>query len=178
MRYLLPLVILLLVACKGQTEKKKSDLEKIEKSVQSYFFLGDSVEVTTEITDTIYITELDEMLETLDKNLDLIQQDIDTLGSIIDSAAYKNLKYEETLYPESIDIKMASRRLEVSKYKLKMAELRAKKLSFQQSKRIMLILRRSQFYDIAGYEVSSSYDLEGESLTFELLLDAGFRVID
>jgi hypothetical protein len=171
-------VAFLLIGCKGQTESQRSDEEKMAEGVRTYFFLDDSVSVSVEVTDTIFTDELDEMLETIDQNLNLVQEDIDTLGAIIDSAAYDNLQYEGTLYPESIDNKMASRRLKVSKLRLKLAELNAKKLEFQQSKRVMLNLRRSHFNNTAGYEIGTSYALDGQQLDFELLMDADFRVID
>ncbi|MEZ4922564.1 MAG: hypothetical protein R2780_05270 [Crocinitomicaceae bacterium] len=156
----------------------KSEHEKLADGVRYYFFLGDSTEVDVEVTDTIFISELDEMLGTIDENLNLIQMDIDTLGSIIDSTAYQNLEYEKHLYPESIDYKMAPKRLELATYRLKMAELQAKKLEFKLSKRLMLNLRRSQFNEIAGYQIKTSYFHNGEKLEFTLLTDADFRIID
>ena len=178
MKYLLPLLGLLLIACKGETESRQTDAERIEESARNYFFMGDSIKVECEILDTIFTKELDEILDVTQENLRLVQLDIDTLNSIIDDRVYTNLEERNSLYPESIDQKMALKDLEVAKMKLKMAEFKAKKVEFQNSNRIYMHLSRSTYANISGYSVNVHYELGEEKADLVVLMDADFDVVD
>lgn len=180
MKYLLPLFLIVLVACGGSAENELSDEEAMECSIQKYLFLGDSIDVKVEVVDTILVEELNVMIDQMEQNLDLIQQDIDTLAIMIDTLAYQNLREQEALhlYPESAELKMAPQNLKLANYHLKMAELRAKKLAFQQSSRIMLNLRREQLKSVAGYEVMAYYTWKGQPIELGFLMDSQFRILD
>lgn len=178
MKYLIPIFLLFLVACKGETESLKTDAERIEEGVRKYFFMGDSLDVTCEVVDTIYTKELDEILDVTQENLRLIQLDIDTLNSIIDDRVYANLEERKHLYPESIDQKMALKDLEVARMKLKMAEFKAKKVEFQNSNRLYLHLSRSSFANISGYGIHVHYQMNEQAADLQVLMDAEFNVVD
>ena len=170
-----PLIILAILSCKGQTETNQSDQEKIAQGVRTYFFLNDSVDVNIEVKDTIFIDDLDENLETTNENIRLINLDIDTLGSMVDARSNELLDLTHEDIEPKVFIENDPKFLQLA---LRYEQLKAKELKYQQNKRLMLNLRRSQFNSIAGYETSASYTINGETLTFELLIDADFRVID
>lgn len=174
--YILPL--LLVVACKGETESLQSSDNLIENGVRKYFFMGDSVKLECVITDTIYSKELDEIFETIEENIRLVQMDIDTLGARIDSMAYANLEERSHLYPESLDQKMALKDLEVSKMQLVHADLEAKRTEFQNSSRLYMHLKRSIANNIAGYGVQVHYVLGEEQADLQVLMDADYNVVD
>lgn len=161
-----------LISCKG--EKKLTDQETIEKNVRAFFMMGDSVDLEITITDTMYIEELQAMMETVEENNLLIQLDIDTLSLMIDDWNYKALDLEKTnqILP-SKDAK-----IKALEYKLKMRELESKKAVFAQTNRILLRLQRSIWANIAGFEAKVHYQLGDEISDLEILMDANFNVID
>lgn len=184
MKYIFPIIGLVLLSCSGSSEGTKSDSDKMRDEVRSYLFLDDSVEVKTVVQDTISKDDVDGMLANVEENLNLIQQDIDTLESIIDTMSYQLLdlgdapivqdpfrQYNEEMMRKQIELFLAG-------HKLKMAELQAKKLSFQQSKRVMLHLKRSTLNSIGGYEILASYSMNGETIELNFLMDSDFKIVD
>lgn len=166
------LIALIFVACKG--EKKLADNELIEKNVRAFFFMGDSVQVNVQITDTIYVEELNEMLATIEENNRLIQQDIDTLKIMIDDWAYKAVDLEKNAQTqESKDAEIKS-----LEYRLKLWQIELKQTQFNQSNRIMLHLKRSIWANIAGFEATVHYELGDEINDIPILMDANFNVVD
>lgn len=178
MKYIFPIIALLMLSCKGETETLQTDTEKIDISVRNYFFMGDSVDVECTVIDTISSKELDGILETVEENLRLIQLDIDTLNSMIDEKAYANLEKRNSLYPESIEIKMAQDELILAQYNLKMEQLKAKKTQFQNSNRLYMHLRRSTSANVSGYGVQVHYKMGEEEADLQVLMDADFDVVD
>ncbi|MEX1003647.1 MAG: hypothetical protein WDZ35_16125 [Crocinitomicaceae bacterium] len=173
MKYILPLITVILVACSGGETEDVSDQDVIEHNVREYLFLNDSLEVSSSITDTIFVSDLEEMLNTLEKNLMLIQQDIDTMQLIIDHLAYANMQ------DESPSIEMDPKQeVKLLKHQLKLQQLETKKTSFKQSNRVLLHLRRSQLNSISGYKISAQYLHKNKPVTISLLMDADFCVID
>lgn len=162
---------LTLFSCKG--EKKLTDNEKIEKSIRNYLFLGDSVDVTFEITDTIHTEELDGMLSTTEENLGLIQLDIDTLGIIIDDLSYQIQNGQQNGAP--VDLNKENQLL---KYKLKYEQLSSQKRQFTQTNRILLHFKRSIWANIAGFEVAVKYSIEDKNVETMVMMDANYRIID
>ena len=172
-----------LISCKGSSESSLTDQEKMEQSVQTYLFLGDTIDVAVEVVDTILVEELDQMLTTIDENLFLVQEDIDTLEGMIDTLAYEKMEYEKSVMMRAIGLDRYTREVNeiqvpLLQHQLKMAELRATKLSFKQSERIMLALRRTQLNSVAGYKVVSTYTIRGEQVELGFLMDSDFRIID
>lgn len=178
MKYLIPIFAFFLIACSGKINDDRTDDEKMRDEVRSYLFLDDTVAVSANVVDTIMVSDLDGMLATIEDNLMKIQWDIDTLETMIDTLAYENLEYEQHLYPESIELKMASRNLRLTEYKLKMADLQATKMGFKQSKRVMLHLRRAQLNTVAGYEVVAHFIDKGENVELGFVMTADFRIVD
>lgn len=179
MKYFIVLLSMVgLIACKGETESLQSSDQLIENNVRNYFFMGDSVEVDCSVNDTIFSKELDEIFETIEENIRLVQMDIDTLGARIDSAAYAHLEERSKLYPESIDQKMALKDLEVAKMQLMLAELKGKRTEFQNSSRLYMHLKRSVSNNIAGYGVAVHYQIGEETADLKVLMDADFKVVD
>lgn len=183
MKYLIPFLALAFFACAGSADSNLSDSEKMEQSVQSYLFLGDSIDVETTIIDTILVEELDALLDQVEENLNLVQQDIDTLEEMIDTLAYDNLEVEQSVMLRAIGqdrylSEKAVRDMPLMEYKLKMAELISTKMVFLQSKRVMLQLRRAQLSSVAGYEVAARYQMAGEKIELGFLMNSKFRIID
>lgn len=178
------LILLLLVFSSCKSEKKLSDLEQIEANVRSYFFLSDSVDIQIEILDTLHLQELDEMLTAVNSNMNLIQGDIDTLSLMIDEQAYNALHIEQdlekliVLKKNSLQDSLQAINLIKTQYQLKQAQLKDKQMSFKQTNRILLHLKRSVWADVAGFNIEAKYILNGEQLNFDLLLDAEFSVVD
>lgn len=169
MKNLLPLAFLILVGCGGSQTDNRTDDEIIRDEVRSYLFLDDSVAVAAQVVDTILVSDLDGMLATIEDNLEKVQWDIDTLNIMIDELAYtedqninENYKRDTTLL----------------KYQLKMSELFATKMGFQQSKRVMLHLRRAQLNTVAGYEIKATYEIGGKENELAFIMTADFRIVD
>lgn len=165
-------------------EPQTSALEKINANVSAYFFLPDSIEVEVEIVDTLSTIELQEMIDQVNKNLNLIDRDLDTLSLMIDDQAYAALYLEQDLeklillnrnqLQDSLQ-RATKRKIE---YELKQAQLLAKKQIFKQTNRILLHLKRGVRNDVAGFNIGVHYLLNDEMLDLELLLDANFNVVD
>ncbi|MBI3134606.1 MAG: hypothetical protein HYZ14_08050 [Bacteroidetes bacterium] len=173
MRLLLLLsVSFLIFSCKGET--KLSDQELIEKNVRAYFFMGDSVDVEITITDTVKHNELDEMILTIEENINLIQLDIDTLHLMVDDWSYKSLDLEKAgNVAEAKEAKIKS-----LEYRLKLQELQIKQAEFAQTNRIFMHLKRSVWADIAGFEATVHYQLGDEVNDIVILMDADYNVVD
>lgn len=180
-QFAMPMMMLVMMSCKGENSVTESDQEKMEANVRSYFFMGDSVELKVTIADTIYSGELDDMLAMLDTNLMLIQEDIDTANSIIDALTYADQEESKKYPPKELDKEIfenLKRQNPILNYKLKVKELEYKKLGFQQSNRVYLHLKRSIWANIAGYEVDVHYKLNNEEADLKVLMDAEFNVVD
>ena len=80
------ILITLIYSC--SQDQGSNALDQINANVSAYFFLTDSVEVETVIRDTLSKEELEEMMEQVNKNLNLIYRDLDTLSLMIDNQAY------------------------------------------------------------------------------------------
>lgn len=163
---------------------KQSDQDQIEENVRAYFFLSDSIEVDVQITDTIYVDDLDKMLETVENNLSLINQDLDTLSLMIDDAAYQKLNYEKEVLNAGFFSKdkyldsMHNAEKTFLEYQLKQALLNSKKDGFKQTNRVLLHLQRSIWANIAGFNIQVNYKFSGNPIELELLMDAQFNVVD
>jgi hypothetical protein len=158
--------------CNGSS--KKSDQQRMEESVRNYFFMGDSVQVTVTVTDTVYAKDLDFMLENTEENIRLVQLDIDTLQLMIDDWNYKALDFEKT----GNTLEALSAKNKALGYQLKHKELEYTRASFEQTNRIFLHLKRSTWADISGFEAMVSYQLGEEKNELIVLMDADFNVVD
>ncbi|UKN03663.1 hypothetical protein K6119_09070 [Paracrocinitomix mangrovi] len=182
MRFFFPFfTVLILFSCNNNDDQNTpSDQEIMRDEVRNYLFLSDTVPVKVNMVDTVSVDDLNGMLATTEENLRLIQMDIDTLGSMIDTMAYQNLAYENSLklYPESLQLHMAPKNLELLKLRLKMAELKSKREEFNQTQRILLHLRREQVGQIAGFEVMAVYNHKGQEIEISFLMNRKYRIID
>jgi len=179
--FIVPAIMFGMMSCKTDKSLDKPDLEIIEENVRSYFFMGDTVDLEVSIADTIYSDELEDMLAMLDTNLMLIQQDIDTVNSIIDALSYADKEESNKLSAagfEKLEYEALQRKNPILEYKLKLKELEYKKLNFQQSNRIYLHLKRSTWANISGFEVDVHYKLNDEEADLKVLMDAEFNVVD
>lgn len=163
---------MMLATCSGSA--KKSDQQRMEESVRNYFFMGDSVQVTVTVTDTVYSKDLDFMLENTEENIRLVQLDIDTLQLMIDDWNYKALDFEKT----GNTLEALSAKNKALGYQLKHKELEYTRASFEQTNRIFLHLKRSTWADISGFEATVSYELGEEKNELIVLMDADFNVVD
>lgn len=174
-------ISLFVFSCSSTEGEDVSANEKMRDEVRSYLFLGDSIEVQTTVTDTITSEELDGMMSTVEENLNLIQMDIDTLEMIIDDLAYSPIDMEGrmgiTNLPE-MEEKTLIRDLEVKQNQLKLAQLDAQKLAFQQTKRVLLHLKRSEKDEVSGYEVEVSYFIDDEEVELGFVMNADYRIVD
>ena len=166
------------------SEHKMSDSDQISENVKNYFFLSDSINVDVQITDTLYSDEVEELIARVDKNLNLVDQDLDTLSLMIDDLAYRKLAYEKRAeevillrkikYQDSIK----SAEFVLMNYQLKQSQLSSKRTSYKQTQRVLLHLKRSIWANVAGFNIVANYVAEDDSLNFTLLLDANFNVVD
>lgn len=165
-------ISVIFISCKG--DEKLADSELIEKNVRAFFFMGDTVDVEVTVTDTIFDTELAEMLATVEENTRLIQMDIDTLKVMIDDWTYKALDFEKNnQLVEAKDTKIKS-----LEYRLKLQELELQQALFGQTNRILLHLKRSIWANIAGFEATVHYEMGDEVNDLEILMDANYTVVD
>lgn len=174
MRFIFSLAILstLLLSCKDSN--KISDQELMEQNVRTYFFMGDSVQLDIQITDTLHINDVEEIIANLQNNERLIQLDIDTLSLMIDDWNYKSLNHKN----ENNLIAADSCKIKALQFQLKQKELLFKQAEFNQTKRIFLHLKRSTWADISGFEASVHYEMENEVNDLLILMDANFNVVD
>ncbi len=174
--------ISLLFSC--NVEKKVDAVDQINTNVRSYFFLPDSIDVRIEVTDTLRVDDLTEMLDQVNKNLNLIDGDLDTLSLMIDDQAYAALYVEQELDKiillnrKGLEDSLHKTRITKLEYQLKQAQLMAKKQVFKQTNRLLLHLKRSVENEIAGYNIAVRYTLNDEILDFKLLLDAQYMIVD
>lgn len=172
----------LLASCAGTNKQSNSDL--LLENVKDYFFLDDSIAVEVEIADTIQADEVAEMLATIEKNLNLIDQDLDTLSLMIDDRAYKKLGYEQMLeksiligknkYKDSLN-QVENALLDL---RLKQALLSSKREGFKQTNRVLLHFKRSIWANVAGYNVIVDYNVGETPMHFELVTDANYTIVD
>lgn len=159
-------------------------MDQINANVSAYFFLTDSIEAETVILDTISKDELEEMMEQVNKNLNLIDRDLDTLSLMIDNQAYSAMylgqELEKKLILNRNDLEDSLQRASIRKleYQLKQAQLTAKKQVYKQTNRLLLHLKRSESEGIGGYNVAVKYRINNELMEVELLLDANYVVVD
>ena len=174
MRYsvLYLLIPLLLFSCK----EEMSDSEKMETEVRKYYFLEDTAEVIVEVSDTMYLPNVLEMLNNVENNLGLIQLDIDTLSTIIDEVAYANLDSAKNINDVPDQITVNDYRL--MRYRMKMQELEAKRLQYIHTRRVLNHLKRNSWSDIAGFNASVSFHLDGEYIEDEVLLNGEYEIVD
>ena len=174
--------VLMMASCGGTTKESNKDL--LLENVKSYFFLDDSIAVEVEVADTIHADEVEEMLATIEKNLNLIDQDLDTLSIMIDDKSYKKLAYEEALektiligknkYKDSI----AWAETALLDLRLKQALLNSKREGFKQTNRVLLHFKRSIWANVAGYNILVDYTLDGSPMHFDLVTDANYTIVD
>ncbi len=171
-----------LASCSGKNKQSNEDL--LLENVKTYFFLADSIMVDVAVIDTIHSDEVEDMLATIEKNLNLIDQDLDTLSLMIDDKAYKKLGYEKAI-EKSILIGKNKYKDSLSwaekamlELQLKQAMLTMKKESFKQTNRVLLHFKRSVWANVAGYNISADYVVEEDSMHFELVTDANYTIID
>lgn len=179
--FIVPAFMFGMMSCKNDKALDQSDIEIIEENIRSYFFMGDTVQLEVSIADTIYSEELENMLAMLDTNLMLIQQDIDTVNSIIDALSYANEEASNKLSAmgfEKAEYQALQRENPILAYKLKLKDFEYKKLNFQQSNRVYLHLKRSTWANISGFEIDVHYQLNDEEADLKVLMDAEFNVVD
>jgi hypothetical protein len=172
----------LLVSCGGKNKQSNEDL--LKENVQAYFFLDDSVNFQVVVEDTIHADEVEEMLATIEKNLNLIDQDLDTLSLMIDDESYRKLGYEEAIEKSILIGKnkykdsLAWAEKNVLELKLKQALLKAKKESFKQTNRVLLHFKRSVWANVAGYNILVDYTIDDAPMHFDLVTDANYNIVD
>lgn len=169
----LPL-FLVVFSCENK-ELELTSNELIEKNVRHYFSMGDSVNVSVEITDTIFKNELIAMQNNVSKNFNLAQMDIDTLDYLIENWENEMYNIQDNGGSEA-DINKA--KVMVQMYQLNQADTKIKQLNYKNSNRIFTNLERETKGNISGYEVATTYMLKDEKNTLNLLFDANFKVVD
>lgn len=171
-----------LVSCAGKNKKSNEDL--LKENVKAYFFLDDSIGFKVIIADTIHAEEVEDMLATIEKNLNLIDRDLDTLSLMIDAKAYEKLGYEKALEKSILigknrykDSLIWSEKA-VLELQLKQALLSSKKGEFKQTNRVLLHFKRSIWANVAGYNVLVDYTVDDTPMHFDLVTDANYNIID
>jgi hypothetical protein len=166
--------LFLLTSCDNSNNVTSTN-DQIEKSVRHYFSMGDSVDVSVEVTDTIFIEELTAMQGNVSKNFNLAQMDIDTLDYLIENWENEMFNIQDSGGSEA-DINRA--KVMVQMYQLNQADTKIKQLNYKNSNRVFSDLERETIGNISGYEVATTYILKDEKNTLNLLFDANFKVVD
>ena len=171
-----------LISCAGKNKQSNQDL--LEENVKAYFFMEDSLSVEVTVVDTIHADEVAEMMATLENNLYLIDQDLDTLSLMIDDKAYQKLAFEKELeksifigknkYKDSLN--WAEKAL--LNLQLKQALLNEKRESFKQTNRVLLHFKRSVWGNVAGYNVFVDYLRDGAPIHYDVVTDANYTIVD
>ena len=178
-QFIIPAIMFGMSSCKHEGGLSQSDHELIEENIRAYFFMGDTVELEVSVADTVFSDELEGMLAMIDTNLMLIKQDIDTVNSIIDALNYADRdEGETTTNLKDVECQRLQKENPILFYQLKLKEMELKKLSFQQSNRIYLHLKRSTWANVSGYEVNVHYKLNDQEADLIVLMDADFKVVD
>jgi hypothetical protein len=178
MRAISILPIALLFACGGS---KKSDLEKMQDAVREYYFLEDTAAVDATIIDTLTLDKVEEMIANVDRNLGLIQMDLDTLSTMIDQRNYFLLAADTTFFPENSEdtaIIASESDVELLKLRLKQKEIEAKRESYVHTERILNRLKRKAWGNVAGFNVEINFSLNGIPRKTEVLMDGEFNIVD
>jgi hypothetical protein len=174
--------VFIVASCGGKTKQSNAGL--LLENVKTYFFLDDSIAVQVEVVDTIQADEVEEMLATIEKNLNLIDQDLDTLSLKIDDKAYRKLDYEKALektiligknkYEDSLALAENA----LLDLRLKQAILSSKREGFKQTNRVLLHFKRSIWANVAGYNILVDYTIDGTPMHFDLVTDANYTIVD
>ena len=175
----LGILLIAFSSCKG--EKELSDIEQIEANAKKYLFLGDTIDATVSIIDTLHIAELEQMIAKTDENLFFVQKDIDTLSLMIDDLSYQILEeggnVEMSLNLEE-ETEVSNKEYQLLLYYYKLEQLKALSLSYSQTNRILYHLKRSNWADITGFEVKVNYEIDNSPIETMVLMDADFNVVD
>jgi hypothetical protein len=173
------LVILVLLSCIMISCNTKSPVlsnnQIIENNVRSYFFMGDTVELKINVVDTIFIEELINMQENVNKNYNLAQIDIDTLDYAIGIWENKMYKIQDNMGSED---EINTAKVMWLAYQLNQTDTKIKQFNYKNSNRIFTNLQRSTVNNISGYELSVTYKITGETNTLSMLIDASLKVVD
>ncbi len=164
--------ILFLVSCQSE----QTDSEKIEDSVRNYFFLADTAVVIADITDTLTVQLVDEMLDNVEKNLLLVRQDLEKLSALIDTHSYRLLQHGDSLagIPDSLlPIQIA-----IYTMQLKQGKIESKEQEYIQTGRMLKRLKRKAWADVGGFSVAVSFFENGEFREEEVLMDGEFTIVD
>ncbi len=161
-----------ILAC---SEGSKSEPVAIEKNVRDYFFMDDSVQVETKITDTIFASELTQMEKELEEKVGEAQHQIDTLQLYIDYWQDKMFELQDQGKSEK-DIQNA--KLYMTTYQLNQKEYQIDKMTLMNTSRVYLGLKRYAKDSIMGYATDVTYTISGESNIIPVLMNADFKIVD
>lgn len=80
MKFLLVVsLVFAMASCQTQQNEQTQTGVDLNKEVKQFFFMDDSIKVNTQITDTIYYSDLIEQQNELDQDIAKAQHQIDTL---------------------------------------------------------------------------------------------------
>jgi hypothetical protein len=176
MKYLMfTYLALLMISC--QTNQNNTTNEKVDlnKEARLFFFMDDSVKVTTQITDTIYKSELIKQQKTLDQEIAKAQHQIDTLQLYINLWEKKMFELMDNNANEC-DVNQA--KLLYTTYQLSQNEYKMQKMELMNTSRILLGLKRFENDSIMGFETDVTYYLNNDSNTLHVLMNANYKIVD
>jgi hypothetical protein len=181
MKYLL-LTYLTFLMASCQTNESNSLQKEVDsiaiglnKEVRQFFFMDDSVKVNSQITDTLYYSELIQQQTELDQEIAKAQHQIDTLQ------LYINLwekKMFELMDNNSTECEVNQAKLLYTTYQLSQNEYKMQKMELMNTSRILLGLKRFSNDSIMGFETDATYYLNNDSNTIHVLMNANHKIVD
>lgn len=165
---------LFLTACQSSTVNQ-STTDILDENVRHYFFMEDSVQLEVKVLDTLFFTEWQQLTDESEANLIQSQEKMNELKEL--SAQWEQKMYDlQDAQAELSEINQA--KVMHLSYELNMADLTAAQMTLSNNQRIYKNLYRESIDSIYGYETQVSYQIEGESNTFSVLMNAHYQIIN
>ena len=147
----------------------------LDKEARQYFFMADSVKVNTQITDTLFYSDIIEQEQALDEELTKTQHQIDTLQLYIDLWE-KNMFNLMDNNADKCEINNA--KLLFTTYQLSQNEYKMQKMELMNTSRILLGLKREAKDSLMGYEADVTYEIKNKANTLHVLMNANHKIVD
>jgi len=168
-------LVFAMVSCQTQQNEQTQTGVDLNKEVKQFFFMDDSIKVNTQITDTIYYSDLIEQQNELDQNIAKAQHQIDTLQLYINLWEKKMFELIDNNGSEC-DINQA--KLLHTTYQLSQNEYKMQKMELMNTSRILLGLKRFSNDTIMGFETDATYFINNGSSTLHVLMNANYKIVD
>ncbi len=162
----------LIMSCQNQKANPSVDLNQ---EARQFFFMDDSVKVSSKITDTLFYSDILQQQSVLDDEIAKTQHQIDTLQ------LYINLweeKMFELMDKNASDCEVDKAKLLFTTYQLSQNEYKMQKMELMNTSRILLGLKRYAKDSLMGFETDVTYYMNNDSNTLHVLMNANHKIVD